>query len=248
LKKLTQLITESKVNFEFIEDVMVHYEDMGFTIENFNDFGANRGLRIYLFGSGSFEDTYHKMNSFSHKPTEVDCYPVYVISFIKKFYPFSDCDLYSKTISIAEGVKKRLSNCQVYFRIDTRSIPGSLDSGFYGNTEKNLQVTFHITDKSVKISDKSIRDRESIMAWLNLVVKTYKISNIYAIKWDLDSISIKISTRHGNSDGVKRALVALESQENLDKIVSGYKITKSSETYDFLGTEEHDIVITYSPK
>ena len=247
MKKLTQLITESKVNFEFIEDVMVHYEDMGFTIETFNEFGGHRGRRNYLFGSGSFEDTYHKMNSFSYKPTEVDCYPVYVISFIKKFHPFSDCDLYSKTISIAEGVKKRLSNCQVYFRIDTRSISGaSLDSGFYGDTEKNLQVTFHITDKSVKISDKSIRDRESIMGWLNFVVKTYKISNIYSIKWGLDSISIKISTRYGNSDAVKRALVALESQENLDKIVSGYKITNSSETYDLLGTEA--IVITYSPK
>jgi hypothetical protein len=79
-------------------------------------------------------------------------------------------------------------------------------------------------------------------------VKTYKISNIYSTKWDLDSVSIKISTRYGYADEIKGALVALEMQENLDKVVSGYKITKSSETYNLLGNENHDIIVTYSPK
>jgi hypothetical protein len=152
-------------------------------------------------------------------------------------------------VNEAEVIKRRLNTCKVFYRIDITSITGaSLDGGLYGDIEKNLQITFHITDKSYKISEKSINDRKSIVDWFNLVVKTYKISNIYSIKWDLDSVSIKISTRYGNADGVKGSLVALESQENLDKIVSGYKITKSSETYDFLGTENHDIIVTYSPK
>jgi len=32
MKKLTQLITESTVNFDSVEDVMIHLEDMGFKI------------------------------------------------------------------------------------------------------------------------------------------------------------------------------------------------------------------------
>ena len=50
MKKLTQLITESTVNFDSIEDVMIHLEDMGFKIETFNDLGRIRGVK------GSFLD------------------------------------------------------------------------------------------------------------------------------------------------------------------------------------------------
>jgi hypothetical protein len=249
MKKLTQLITESTVNFDSIEDVMIHLEDMGFKIEIFNDLGGIRGVKGSFFGPGNFDDIYHKMNSRAFQPSVVNCYPVYIISLVKKFYPFSDCDLYGKVVNEAEVIKRRLNTCKVFYRIDTTSITGaSIDSGLYGDTEKNLQITFHITDKSYKISLKSINDRKSIINWFNLIVKTYKITNIYSTKWDLDSVSIKISTRYGYADEIKGALIALESQENLDKIVSGYKITKSSEAYTLLGTEYHDIIITYSPK
>ena len=41
MKKLTQLIKESLINYDFIEDVMVHLEDMGFKIVIFNDMVKN---------------------------------------------------------------------------------------------------------------------------------------------------------------------------------------------------------------
>jgi hypothetical protein len=246
MKKLTQLITESTVNYDSVEDVMIHLEDMGFKIETFNDLGGYTGKKNLFFGPGHFDDVYHKVNSYAFKPSKVDCYPVYVISLVKKFYPFSDCDLYGKVIREAETIKRRLNTCQVCYRLDTTSITGvSIDSGLYGDTEKNLQVTFHITDKSYKVSDRSLSERKSIEEWLHLVVKTYKITKIYSLKWGIDDISISISTNYGYADEIKKALIALEMQSNLDKIVSDYKITKSSIDYEFLG---NGIIITYSPR
>ena len=248
MKKLTQLITESAINYDSVEDVMIHLEDMRFKIVTFNDLGGLRGKKNFLFGPGHF-DVYHKMNSYAYKPSKVDCYPVYIISLVKKFNPFSDCDLYGKVISEAETIKRRLNTCQVYYRLDTTSIQGAtMDSGLYGDTEKNLQVTFHITDKSYKVSDRSLSERKLIEEWLKLVVKTYKITNIYATKWGLDDISISISTNYGYEEEIKKALVSLEMQENLDKIVSGYKISKSSIDYELLGSQSNSIIITYSPR
>jgi hypothetical protein len=246
MKELTQLITESTVNYDSVEDVMIHLEDMGFKIETFNDLGGYRGKKNLFFGPGHFDDVYHKVNSYAFKPSKVDCYPVYIISLAKKFNPFSDCDLYGKVIREAETIKRRLNTCQVYYRLDTTSIQGAtMDSGLYGDTEKNLQVTFHITDKSYKVSDRSLSERKLIEEWLQLVVKTYKITNIYSLKWGIDDISISISTNYGYADEIKKALIALEMQSNLDKIVSDYKITKSSIDYEFLG---NSIIITYSPR
>ena len=167
----------------------------------------------------------------------------------KKFNPFSNCDLYSKVISEAETIKRRLNTCQVYYRLDTTTIPGvTMDRGLYGDIEKDLQITFHITDKSYKVSDRSLSERKLIEEWLQLVVKTYKITKIYATKWGLDDISINISTNYGYADEIKKALIALEMQSNLDKIVSDYKIAKSSIDYEFLGSQSNSIIITYSPR
>jgi len=249
MKKLTQLITESTVNYDSVEDVMIHLEDMGFKIETFNDLGGYGGKKTLFFGPGHFDDVYHKVNSYAFKPSKVDCYPVYVISLVKKFYPFSDCDLYGKVVNESEVIKRRLNTCKVFYRIDTISITGaSINSGLYGDTEKNLQVTFHITDKSYKVSDRSISERKSIEEWLHLVVKTYKITNIYSLKLGIDDISISISTNYGYAGEIKKALIALQMQSNLDKIVSDYKITKSSIDYEFLGNQVNSIIITYSPK
>jgi len=249
MKKLTQLITESTVNYDSVEDVMIHLEDMGFKIETFNDLGGYRGKKNLFFGPGHFDDVYHKVNSYAFKPSKVDCYPVYVISLVKKFYPFSDCDLYGKVVNESEVIKRRLNTCKVFYRIDTISITGdSINSGLYGDAEKNLQVTFHITDKSYKVSDRSLSERKSIEEWLHLVVKTYNITNIYSLKLGIDDISISISTNYGYADEIKEALIALQMQSNLDKIVSDYKITKSSIDYEFLGNQANSIIITYSPK
>ena len=152
MKKITQLITESAINYDSVEDVMIHLEDKGFKIVTFNDSNSFRVKKNFFFGPGHFDDIYHKMNSYAFKPTKVDCYPVYIISLVKKFNPFSDCDLYGKVIREAETIRRRLNTCQVYYRLDTTSIQGAtMDSGLYGDTEKNLQITFHITDKSYKV-------------------------------------------------------------------------------------------------
>ena len=248
MKKLTQLITESSIIFDDIEDVMIHLQDMGFKITIFNDLGSFRGLRNTFFGPGHFDDIYHKMNSYAFEPSDVNCYPVYVIALSKEFHPFSDCDLYLNVIKEAEVIRKRLRGCKVYYRIDTTSITGaSMDSGIWGDIKKNLQITFHITHISSKISRKSINDRKSILEWLHLVVKTYKLTNIYSTRWGMDDITIGISTSEGHQDDIKKALVVLESQENLDKIIKGYKISKKDDYYNFLERDRHNILVTYSP-
>jgi len=47
MKKLTQLITESTINYDSVEDVMIHLEDMGFKIVTFNDFGGLKVPKIF---------------------------------------------------------------------------------------------------------------------------------------------------------------------------------------------------------
>ena len=249
MKRLTQLIKESVVDFDSVEDVMIHFEDMGFKIEAFNDLGRIRDQKGPLFGPGNFESTYYKMNSYSYAPSKVACYPVFIISLKRNFFPFSDCDLYAKVINEAETVKRRLNTCQVYYRLDITSIQGStMDSGLYGDIEKSLQITFHITDKSTKISEKSISERNDIKKWLESVVKIHKITNIYSIIWGTDDISINISTNYGYEKEINDALVSLEMQENLDKVASGWKIKKTIEDYQFLGNPANNIIVTYSPK
>ena len=46
MKKLTQLITESAINYDSVEDVMIHLEDMRFKIVTFNDLGGLRGISL----------------------------------------------------------------------------------------------------------------------------------------------------------------------------------------------------------
>lgn len=160
MKRISQLIKESLVDFDTVEDVMIHLEDMGFKIVVFNDLGTRRGNKTGFFGPGNFDDMYHKMNLYSRQPSQTDCYPVFIISMVKKFHPFSDCDLYAKVIREAETVVRRLNTCKVYYRLDiTKPEDASVDGGLYGDTEKNLQITFHITDKSSKISELSIMQR-----------------------------------------------------------------------------------------
>ena len=197
------------------------------------------------FGSGSFDDTYHKMNSYSFRPSDVDCYPVYVVSLKKPFYPFSDCDLYGKVISECEVVRKRLNLCKVYFRLDLTNKQGaSLDSGMFGDTEKLLSVTFHITDMSSKIG--YIKERKDIEKYLRNVCSRYKITNIFSTNWGINDISINISTNHGYN--INEAVDYLMNPDNLGNVVSGWNISKSNKEYEFMGQVKNQIVITFSPK
>jgi hypothetical protein len=241
MKKMTQLITESSINYDSIEDVMMRLEDIGFEIVMFNDLGGVKGVKSILFGPGNFNDVYTQMNSYSFTPDKKSCYPVYIISLSKKFHPFSNCSLYGDVVNELEVIKKRLGNCQVYYRLDITSVDGSsFDGGMYGDTEKGLRVTFHITDISTKISTKSINDRLSIKHYIDLICSTYKISEFYFIKWGISDISIRISKKYGGMDRIDGAQKVLENQLNIDKVIAGYDITT-------INTTNH-LFISYSPK
>jgi len=69
MKKLTQLINESMVDHDFIEDVMIHIEDLGFKIDIFDDIGGYRGD---LFSSGDITSEYEQINMFSWSPGDDD--------------------------------------------------------------------------------------------------------------------------------------------------------------------------------
>lgn len=73
MKKLTQLIKESLVNFDFVEDYMLHFEDMGFTIENLNSLNSTQ--RQHLFT----QEDKTGFNLYDHSPRQgVVNYPCYL--------------------------------------------------------------------------------------------------------------------------------------------------------------------------
>lgn len=201
MRKITNLINESLVDFNTIEDVMIHFEDMGFKIESFNDLGGLRGERKTLFSTGNLETPYTQMNTYSFQPDEkVDNYITYIITLLKEFRPFTDCDLYRKVVNESDVVKKRLNKCDVYYRIDTSEIRGNnTSSGSYGNTIKNLSVIFHITDKSKKIEHKSIIDRKKISSYFQYICRTHhNLANVNVIEWTEDGIILKLFEYNDN--------------------------------------------------
>ena len=196
MKKITNLIKESLVDFDTVEDVMIHLEDMGFKIESFNDVSGMRGYKKVLFSTGELISKYTQMNTYSHQPDEkVDNYVTYIIRLIKEFHPFTDCELYGKVVSESEVIKKRLNNCIVYYRIDTSNIRGNnTDGGSYGNTRKNLSVIFHITDKSKRVEHKSIMDRKKILNYFQSICRTYhNLASIASTEWTEYGIILELA-------------------------------------------------------
>lgn len=201
MKKITNLINESLVDFNTIEDVMIHLEDIGFKIESFNDLGGIRGVKKTLFSTGDLNSLYTQMNTYSFQPNEkVDNYITYIITLIKEFHPFTDCELYKKVVDEAEVIRKRLNKCDVYYRIGTSNIQGNNTSGgSYGNTPMNLSVIFHITDKSKRIEHKSIMDRKKILNYFQSICRTYRnLSNYNSSEWTEESIILKLG-EYGDS-------------------------------------------------
>lgn len=103
MKKITNLIKESLVDFDTVEDVMIHLEELGFKINLFNNFSG--GDRKILFSTGNLESKYSQINTYSYQPDKnTDNYVTYIIRLIKEFHPFTDCELYGKIISESEVI------------------------------------------------------------------------------------------------------------------------------------------------
>ena len=213
-EKLTQLINESMINHDFIEDVMIHIEDLGFKIDIFDDINSHRGNKLTLFSNGNITDQYGQMNMYSWIPdydgSRSDTYITHVISLVKKINPFSDCEIYSKLIKEAETVKRRMYNCDTYYRI----LSGG-NSNQYSNVECDLTIVFLIIDKSKKISKESIDVRKNIQSFIKswvyrkeekvkeVVGSRKRIADSQVILWSEQSLLFKLDAQPSDIDIVK---------------------------------------------
>lgn len=212
MKKLTQLIKESLINYDFIEDVMVHLEDMGFKIVIFNDIGGYRGKRNNLFASDRPE-----FNLYSFSPREgVNNYPCYIISLEKQFKPFEDDgSVYASVVQNVELIKRRLKGCYVSYSMITKC-----ENGDFANGDAKLTLNFYIVDKSSIITDDMVSSLKGLESFIrNLISNSFKkISEFYVITYTTDSLILRISTHRNypsvNLDIIKEAIEEIEIQCN----------------------------------
>lgn len=212
MKKLTQLIKESLINYDFIEDVMVHLEDMGFKIVIFNDVGGYKGKINNLFASDRPE-----FNLYSFSPREgVNNYPCYIISLEKQFKPFEDDgSVYASVVQNVELIKRRLKGCYVSYSMITKC-----ENGDWANGDAKLTLNFYIVDKSSIITDDMVSSLKGLESFIrNLISNSFKkISEFYVITYTTDSLILRISTHRNypsvNFDIIKEAIEEIEIQCN----------------------------------
>jgi hypothetical protein len=201
MKKLTQLIKESLINYDFIEDVMVHLEDMGFKIVIFNDIGGYKGKRNNLFASDKPE-----FNLYSFSPREgVNNYPCYIISLEKQFKPFEDDgSVYAGVVQNVELIKRRLKGCYVSYSMITKC-----ENGDWANGDAKLTLNFYIVDKSAKLEPKLVQTLKDMETFIKDLIhnKHRKISMIYSITFKNDSIVLRVGDK---SDSYKSAKELIE--------------------------------------
>jgi hypothetical protein len=208
MKKLTQLIKESLVNFDFIEDCMLHFEDMGFTIENLNSLNSKK--RHYLFT----QEDKTGFNLYTHSPMEgLVNYPCYIVTLTKPFKPFEDQGTYLSVAQNVESLKKRLKDCYVSYSINTE-----IENGDYTNGNGILTIVFYIVDKSSKISEEmttSLRGLESFVRQL-MNGEFKKLSSFFGILFENNQIVLRINYPMNptiNMDIIKEIKEAIEEIE-----------------------------------
>ena len=113
MKKLTQLITESIIKDEYIEDYLIHFEDMGFTVDCFDEF--TRGCKNQLFSTGNVDDS--TVSLYSFEPTDNNLYVCHIIQLKKKIHQFSGDEIWSQIVNEMNSFKRKLPRCEVRYSI-----------------------------------------------------------------------------------------------------------------------------------
>jgi hypothetical protein len=91
MKKMTQLINESKMNFDSVEDYFLPFEDKGFQLETFNDIGGIKGDKRVFFGNELSGEINH---IYQWEPSSFGNHTIYILTYSKSFLPFTESDLY----------------------------------------------------------------------------------------------------------------------------------------------------------
>ena len=212
MKKLTQLIKESLVNFDFVEDSLIHFEDMGFTIENLNSLNSTR--RNYLFT----QDVKSGFSLYTHSPVQdVVNYPCYIVTLTKPFKPFEDQGTYLSVVQNAESLKKRLKDCYVSYSINTK-----IENGDYTNGNGKLTIIFFIVDKSLKISEEMVTSLRGLESFIrHLIYREFKnLESFFGVLFENDQVILRINKPHThnyrtiNMDVIKEAIEEIELRCN----------------------------------
>ena len=248
MKKLTQLITESLVKDEYIEDCLIHFEDMGFTIDCFDQvFGGSK--RTQIFSTGNIDDS--TIHLYSSEPTNNHLYVCHMIRLKKKIHQFSGDEIWGQIVSEMNSFKRKLPRCEVRYSISSGTGYNALQ-----NSESDVFVSIFIVDKSEKIDQSWVDKRKSIWTdiwgFLGSDFNAKRLHDLTSIIWTKDTLTWKISltNKESGSKGSSRRDKAIESVLNFanNDLKDKYSVTVDDEEDDdeFSGQTRKRLVITFS--
>jgi len=150
MKKITELIRESQVTNDYIEDCLIHFEDMGFKITEFDNV-SSRNKKNNLFTSGDMD---HHLYSF--EPTNENKYVCHFITLSKSMRRYSDDQVWSQIVTEMNSFKRKLTRCEVHYTIN------SGQDNMYNNVVAEIKIHIFVIDKSEKINPAVISKLEKL--------------------------------------------------------------------------------------
>jgi hypothetical protein len=190
MKKLTNLILESRVTDEYIEDCLIHLEDMGFKIESFDNV-YYRDRRSMIFTNGEISSS-GMSEMWGYDPTGGRLYRCHYLILSKKIRKYSDCEIWEKAVLELISFKRKLTRCDVYYTLD-----GTGREGIHTNAETDLKIYIFVVDKSEKIDQSSVERRQQmwrdIYQFMESDPGTRRIKDIISFSWTEESLVLSVS-------------------------------------------------------
>lgn len=190
MKKLTNLILESQVTDEHIEDSLIHLEDMGFKIESFDNM-VSKLNRNHIFTDGEISTTNSSGTMWGYSPTGGRVYRCHHLILSKKIKRYSDCEIWTNVLSELNSFKKKMVACDVYYSFDM-----SREGNVFMNDEVDMKIRIFVVDKSEKIDQSSVdRRQRTIDDFWNFVMEDSNVRSLQevtTILWTDKSLIINV--------------------------------------------------------
>lgn len=200
MKKITELIRESQVTNDYIEDCLIHFEDMGFKIAEFDNV-SSRKRKSNLFTSGDISEGH----LYSFEPTEGNNYVCHFITLSKSMRRYSDDQVWSQVVTEMNSFKRKLTRCEVYYTINSgQEINITLDR------ETEFKIHIFVIDKSERIDPAVISKleklRSEIWEFIGRNVDGKRLYNHSSFLWTKNSLlwSIALFEKTPGSKGEMR--------------------------------------------
>jgi hypothetical protein len=144
------------VTDEYIEDCLIHLEDMGFKIESFDNVTSSK-YRTPIFTDGEISNTDSSGRMWGYQPTEGRLYRCHHLILSKKIKRFSDSEVWTNVLSELKSFKRKMTRCDVYYSFSIG------EGNVLMNDEVDMRIRIFVVDKSEKIDQSSVDRRQQMV-------------------------------------------------------------------------------------